>query len=258
VTELNESAAAAGRMWGGADYERMAREFAPIHDDLVARLRPQRGERWLDVGTGTGEVALRAARAGADVAAIDISNDLLELARTKRDAEHVRWELGDAQSLKFADGVFDVVSSCFAVIFAPDQVTAARELARVCRSGGRLGLIAWRPSAGPSAVYERFAPSDGYKGWEEWGKEERVEEWLGNAFDLEFEEGVWHITGDSPEAVWELMTEGAPPLKALLGTLEPRQREEFREAMLDYWRGFDTGDGVDEPQNYLIVEGRRR
>jgi SAM-dependent methyltransferase len=258
LTELKESAAAAGRMWGGADYERIAERFAPIHDDLVARLKPQAGERWLDLGAGTGEVALRAARAGADVTAVDISSELLELARAKPGAERVSWELGDAQSLPFADGAFEVVSSCFAVIFAPDQVAAARELARVCRSGGRLGLTAWRPAEGPHAVFERFAPSDGYKGVDEWGKEKRVEGWLGDAFELEFGEGVWHLTGESPEAVWELMAEGAPPLTALLRTLEPPGRDEFHAAMLDYWRAYETGAGVDEPRRYLIVEGRRR
>src|SRR5918912_2631100 len=127
-------------MWGGADYERIAQRFAPVHDELVARLVPAPGERWLDVGTGTGEVALRAARGGAEVTAIDISNELLELARAKEDAERVSWELGDAQSLRFDDGAFDVVVSSFAVIFAPDQEAAAHELGRVCRRGGRLGL----------------------------------------------------------------------------------------------------------------------
>src|SRR5205085_6894613 len=97
LTELGESAAAAGRMWGGADYERVAQAFLPVHDELIARLQPRPGERWLDVGTGTGEIALRAARAGADVTAVDISSELLELARAKPDAERVRWQLGDAQ-----------------------------------------------------------------------------------------------------------------------------------------------------------------
>src|SRR5918911_5325260 len=128
-------------MWGGADYERIAQRFAPIHDELVARLAPSPGERWLDVGTGTGEVALRAARAGAEVTAIDISDELLDQARAKEGATSVRWELGDAQSLRFDDSAFDVVVSCFAVIFA-DQKAAAPELGRVCRSGGGGGAPA--------------------------------------------------------------------------------------------------------------------
>jgi SAM-dependent methyltransferase len=256
VPEFDEKVAAAGRMWGGADYDRVARRFAPIHDDLVARLAPAAAERWLDVGAGTGEVALRAARAGAAVTAIDISAELLELARAKPDADRVTWQLGDAQKLPFDDGSFDVVASCFAVIFAPDPTAAAGELGRVCRSGGRLGLTSWRPDEGPHAIYDRFASSESPA--DNWGTEDRVQELLGAAFELEFDEGVWHLTGDSPEAVFELMTEGAPPVKALLQMLEPEQAADFREAMLDYWAGFQVDGVVDEPRHYLIVTGRRR
>jgi SAM-dependent methyltransferase len=255
---LNEQVAAAGRMWGGADYERVAQQFALIHDDLVARLAPAAGERWLDVGTGTGEVALRLARSGADVTAVDISEALLEIARSKPDAEDVTWELGDAQSLRFDDETFDGVVSCFAVIFAPDPQAAAGELARVCRPGGRLGLTAWRPEDGPHAVYDRFFPNDSYATADVWGKESQVTELLADAFDLELASGLWHLTGKSPEAVWELMAEGAPPVKARLEALSVAEVTEFRQAMLDYWADFEVDGVVSEPRRYLIVTGRRR
>jgi ubiquinone/menaquinone biosynthesis C-methylase UbiE len=245
-------------MWGGADYERIAQRFAPVHDELVGRVEPAAGERWLDVGTGTGEVALRAARAGADVTAVDISEELLELARAKDDAEKVRWELGDAQALRFDNGAFDVVASCFAVIFAPDQGAAAAELGRVCRSGGRLALTTWRPHQGLHAIYERFAPSDEPYTADEWGEEARVQELLGPTFELEFEERVFHLTTESPEAAWELMTEGAPPVKAMVSMLEPAKRAEFRQAMLARWEGLRTANGVDDPRAFLLVTGQRR
>lgn len=246
-------------MWGGADYDRVARQFGPIHDELVARLEPSPGERWLDVGTGTGEVALRAAQAGAEVTAVDISERLLDIARGKPGAERVNWELGDAQALRFEDASYAVVVSAFAVIFAPDQEAATGELARVCKPGGRLGLTSWRPEDGPHAIYERFVPSDSIAGADQWGKEAHVHGLLAGAFELEIEEGVWHLTAESPEAAWTLMSEGAPPLKALLGKLEPTEAAEFRAAMLERWAGFQTdGGGVDEPRRYLLVTGRRR
>ncbi|MDQ2984688.1 MAG: methyltransferase domain-containing protein [Actinomycetota bacterium] len=245
-------------MWGAADYERVARRFAPIHDELVSSLEPAGGVRWLDLATGTGEIALRAARAGAAVTGADISERLLEQARAKGAAEslEVVWELADAQDLPYADGAFDVVSSSFGVIFAPDQEAVARELARVAR--GRLGLTCWRPNEGPHAIYERFWPSDEVQGADDWGSEEHVMELLSPAFELEFEEGVWHLTGESPEDLWEVMTEGAPPVKALVATLEPDVLAEFRRAMLEHWAGFRTDDGVDEPRRYLLVGGKRR
>jgi hypothetical protein len=64
---------------------------------------------------------------------------------------------------------------------------------------------------------------------------------------------------DSPEAAWTLMSEGAPPVKALLGKLEPAEAEEFHAAMLERWVGFQTDGGrVDEPRRYLVITGRRR
>jgi SAM-dependent methyltransferase len=210
------------------------------------------------VGTGTGEVALRAARARVEVAAVDISENLLAVARTKPEAERVAWELGDAQALRFDDASFDVVVSCFAVIFAPDQEAAVAELARVCKPGGRLGLTSWRPEDGPHAIYQRFVPSDSVAVADQWGNEAHVRKLLEGAFELEIDEGVWHLRADSPEAAWTLMTEGAPPVKALLAKLEPAEAAEFRDAMLERWAGFQTDGRVDEPRRYLRVTGLRR
>jgi SAM-dependent methyltransferase len=243
----------AAELWGAGEYERIAERFAPIHDELVARLAPRRGERWLDVATGTGEVALRAARAGAEVAGVDIAPKLLEQARAK--SPEIEWVEGDAQALPFADASFDVVSSNFGVIFAPDPDAAARELARVCR--GRLGLTAWRPNEGLHAICARFAEEEAPR-TDAWGSEEGVGALLGGAFELELEERVWNLEGQSPEDVWKLMSTGAPPVKALVDSLEPARRQEFRAEMLDYWGRFRTRDGVSEPRRYLLVVGRRR
>src|SRR5690242_15078551 len=251
----DEPLLAAAEMWGGADYELVAQRFAAIHDHLVSRLSPRIGERWLDVATGTGEVALRAARAGAAVTGLDIAPSLLEQAQAK--SSEVAWVEGDAQALPFADGAFDIVTSCFGLIFAPDQEAAAAELARVCN--GRLGLTVWRPNEGPHAIYaafsgeQRASPSS-----DDWGREDRLQELLGEAFELELEEHVWWLEGESPEDVFELMSNGAPPLKALIDSLEPDRAAAFREAMFEHWSRFQTSDGVREPRHYLLVLGRRR
>jgi SAM-dependent methyltransferase len=242
-------------LWSGGQYELVAARFAEIHDALVQNLAPRAGERWLDVATGTGEVALRAARTGADVTGLDIAPRLLEQARAK--SSEVEWVEGDAQALPFADGAFDVVSSSFGLIFAPEQELVAEEVARVCR--GRLGLTVWRPNEGPHAIYAAF--SGDQPAWpspDDWGREERLRELLGEAFELQLQERVWWLEGDSPEDVWELMSTGAPPVKALLDSLEPDRRAEFRAAMLEYWTQFQTPDGVREPRHYLLVQGVRR
>jgi SAM-dependent methyltransferase len=246
---------AAAELWSDGCYELVAAQLAEIHDELVENLPPHAGERWLDVATGTGEVAVRAARAGAEVVGLDIAPRLLEQARSK--TSEIEWVEGDAQALPFADGTFEIVSSSFGVIFAPDQVGAAAELARVCR--GRLGLTVWRPNEGPHAIFSKFVGEEPVGPTpDDWGREERLHELLGQAFDLEIRERIWWLRGESAEELWELVSIGAPPFKALVDSLEDDRREAFREAMVDYWSQFQGPNDVREPRHYLLVLGRRR
>jgi SAM-dependent methyltransferase len=246
-------------LWGAADYERVAKGFAPIHDALIAALDVKAGDRVLDVATGTGEVALRAGRLGARVTGLDLAPALLEQARVKGDRESlaVQWVEGNAEALPFDDGSFDIVCSCFGVIFA-DAEAAARELGRVCRSGGRLGLTAWEPNAGLHRIYRKFDRDAGEDPPERWGVESRLRELLGANFDLRIEERIWALEGDSPEHVWELMTTSAPPVKAFVEKLGPKELAAFREEMLKHWRGFERNGRVAEPRGYLLVSGGRR
>lgn len=248
-------------MWGSADYDRIATRLARIQDELVFRLAPEPGERWLDVATGTGAVALRAARAGADVTGLDISERLLEQAREKAEREglEIAFELGDAQRLPYGDASFDVTSSSFGVIFAPDAGAAAGELGRVVRPGGRLGLATWRPNEAIARIYDRFAREKPKAEMELWGDPKRVRELLDAAFELEVSVGTWRYEAESPEALWEVVAEATPPTKAFLATLDDRGRREYREAMLEHWEQFRTAQGgVSEPWDYLLVFGVRR
>jgi ubiquinone/menaquinone biosynthesis C-methylase UbiE len=222
-------------------------------------LRIRRGERVLDVATGTGEVALRAARLGGDVSALDLAPALLEQARAKagREGFAIAWTVGDAQALPYEEGSFDVVCSNFGVIFAPDAEATAAELARVCRTNGRLGLTTWLPNQGLHRIFAEFQENGGGDPSEEWGDEARVRELLAE-FDLRFEKRVWLLEGESAEAVWELMTAGAPPLKAFVESLDAERLAAFRAAMLEHWRGFERDGRVAEPRGYLLVAGERR
>lgn len=233
----------------------MAQRFAPIHDLLVARLEPVAGETWLDVATGTGGVAVRAAAAGAKVTGNDIAPGMLEGARAK--APEVEFELGDVQALQYDDASFDVVSSCFGFIFAPDHHATARELTRVCRN--RLGFTAWEPHAKLRELYDRFeleAPEGRHPF--QWGRRAHVEELLGGAFDLEIEPHVWYLEGADGEEIWDLWSRSAPPFRALVADLDEQRLEEFREAYIEFCESYREGDRVRVARPYLLVLGKRR
>src|SRR5215218_2450748 len=178
-------------MWGGAPWERVASTMAPIHDRLTAALDPRPGDRWLDVATGTGAVAMRAAREGASVTGLDLAPPLIETAK-RLAAEQglaIGFEVGDAESLPYPDASFEVVSSAHGVVFAPDHAAVAHELARVCRPGGRLGMTAWRTGEagdGFGELIARFAaPRPPGPGPGSWGEQGHARELLGDSFELE-------------------------------------------------------------------------
>jgi SAM-dependent methyltransferase len=239
--------------WSGASYERLAETFAPIHDRIVEGLAIEPGSCVLDVACGTGGVALRAARAGADVVGIDISVDQLAKARRAAAAEGlaVQFDEGDCQELPYAEAEFDIVVSAFGAIFASDHERTAAELARVCGPSGRLALRAWRKD--PWSELHAKAGRLSYEAdAREWSQEESVRALLGGAFDLELQEGNWRIEADSGEALWELLSNSMPPLRAWLAAADDTTRAHAERIYLEY-----LAPGVLE-REYVLVLGTRR
>jgi SAM-dependent methyltransferase len=233
----------------------MAQRFAPIHDRLVERLRVRAGERWLDVATGTGAVAIRAAAAGAEVTGVDIAPEMLEGARAK--APDIQFDLGDVQALPYEDGSFEVVSSCLGFIFAPDHRATARELTRVC--SGRLGFTAWEPHRELSELYASFeldAPEGRHPF--EWGRREYIDDLLGPAFELDVDREVWFLAGKDGADLWDLWSRSAPPFRAMVAGLEGARRAEFRDAYIEFCERYREGDEVRFPRPYLLVTGTKR
>jgi SAM-dependent methyltransferase len=248
--------------WGAAPWEPMAARLAPLHDDLVARLGPKPGERWLDVGTGTGAVALRAARAGARVTGVDLSPVMVRTARRSalREGLPAWFEVGDVERLFFSDGGFDAVSSALGVFLAPDHAAAAAELARVCRRGGRLGLVAWRPDPELDALHAPYrderCPDCGDR--RNWGREEYVRGLLGGDFELAFAEGELRLRAASGEQAWRHYTSHEGPAKLLVDALDPERAEHYRRSFVRYWERHRDGRGVSLLRRYLVTIGRRK
>jgi SAM-dependent methyltransferase len=119
-----------------------------IVGELLAEAADVRaGERVLDVAAGNGNASLAAARRFAHVISTDYVPQLLDkgAARARAEGLEISFEVADAESLPFADCEFDVVMSTFGAMFAPEHDRVARELLRVTRSGGRIGLANWTP-----------------------------------------------------------------------------------------------------------------
>lgn len=248
--------------WGVGSYERIAARFAPVHDQLVELLAIAPGDRVLDLASGTGEVAIRAARAGGAVTAIDVAEPMIEKARRRAEEEgvDVSFDLGDVEYLPYEDACFDVLASAFGLVFAPDHANVASELARVSCAGGRLGFTAWKPNPKLAELYRRFSdePIEGREAYE-WGREDHVEDMLGQDFGLEFEDGTLWLEASSGEEIWKLFSESAPPVVVLLQRLDEAQTGEFHRAFVELYESYRTKDGrVRAPRRYLLVLGRRK
>lgn len=135
-------------MWASGDYPRLAAELvSPLGPVLVEAIGIGPGDRVLDVAAGTGNAAIPAAEAGASVVASDLCPDLLNAGAqlaAEREVE-LEWREANAHELPFGDHEFDIVMSCIGVMFAPFHQRAADQMVRVCKPGGRIGLISWTP-----------------------------------------------------------------------------------------------------------------
>jgi SAM-dependent methyltransferase len=261
VRPHNEKAAAT---WGsgGAAYDRVSETIADAIDHAVARVAPKPGETCLDVATGTGWTARRLAARGAQVTGIDIGQGVIDAA--KQLAPEIDFRVGDAEQLNFADRHFDVVTSTFGVMFVARPEDAARELARVCRKGGRLALCTWPPGDIIEGLFKVMRPymppppANPPPSPFEWGKLERVRELLGDAFDLKFETGVTTLRLPSGKAAWNVFVEGYGPTKTVAAACEPERRKELERDFIAYHETFAGDLGVAMPRQYLVTIGVRR
>jgi SAM-dependent methyltransferase len=246
-------------MWASGDYHAFATaslwDFGPL---LVQRCGIGPGQRVLDVAAGTGNVAIRAAEAGADVVASDLTPENFEAGRREAEAHGVRleWVEGDAEALPFGDGSFDVVTSSVGAIFAPHHQAVADELLRVCRPGGTIGMIAIAPGG---AVFDMFdivnryatAPVLAEESPIEWGREEHVRELFGDRAELSLERRSMR---PNPLADMELFRRHHPVIRMLYAQLadDPERiaaLERDLDAMGERWR--------DVPQEILLIVARK-
>jgi SAM-dependent methyltransferase len=261
VLAHNEKAA---KTWGsgGRAYDKISETIADALDHVVQRLDPQPGETVLDVATGTGWTARRLAAHGARVTGVDIGAGVIEAAKAL--APEIDFQVGDAEALPFAPASFDAVASTFGVMFVARPEDAARELARVCKKGGRLGLVTWVPGDTVEGLFKVMKPymtppaGNPPPSPFEWGRPERVRELLGEAFDLKFETGTTTLRLGSGEAVWNLFVTGYGPTKTVAASCDAKKRVELERDFAAYHDQFRNEFGVAMPRRYLVVIGTRK
>ena len=145
--ELDALKAAHRTTWAAGDRAGVSDLFLPISERLVDEAEVRSGLQVLEVGTDTGTVAVLAAQRDAKVVGLDLAPELFESARRRAGAAGVgvAWVEGDVEDLRFEDGHFERVLSGFGVQFAPRHEVAAREMVRVCKPAGLIGLANWTP-----------------------------------------------------------------------------------------------------------------
>jgi SAM-dependent methyltransferase len=241
------------RMWTVGDYPDIARSIAEVGETVVARAQAQPGMSLLDVATGTGNVAIPAALAGADVTGLDLTPKLLEVAR-ERAAEagaEVSFVEGDAEELPFEEDSFDRVTSCFGVMFAPRQEAAVAELARVARPGAKIVVTAWTPEGLNGRMFKAVgsympAPPEGLKPPIAWGEEQHVRSLFEpTGATLSFERLTVAFEHESPAAWLEYNERVLGPTILAKSVLEPQGKwDELREELLDLYTTADEGKDV--------------
>jgi len=253
-------------MWGTGDYQNVTETLIDVHERVLDRLAPAEGVTWLDLACGTGAMAELATKRGADVCGIDLAPVLIETAKERAQEQglDIDYRVGDCENLDMSDASFDVVSSTFGVMFAPDHEATARELARTVKPGGRIGLANWTPEGGLAKMFGMMKPfqpppPEGIGVPFQWGSEAHVEELLGDAFELDLQRYVSHLRVPSGEDYWRLFASSYGPTRTLADSLEDDRREEFHQSWVDFFETNYRRDGqIDHDREWLFVYGTRR
>lgn len=253
----------AKQVWSLGSYSDIAPHFQSMAAHLVDSTGVDANDSVLDVGCGTGNVAITAARRGADVSGLDIVPDMLDEARENAATANVGsidWREGSATALPFDDDAFDVTLSCLGHMFAEPPDAAGRELLRVTRSGGRIGFTSWTPTsvvAAMGAVLAEHLPPDVDTGDPPflWGDSDVVRDRLGNAVEtIEFETATVSTPVFSPTHYWEKATTESGMFIMVLESIDDADHPALREEMIGTIEEFFDPDRNAIPMEYRLTK----
>jgi len=244
---------AAQRLWSQGDYTRVGTRIAAVSEELCEVAGVRGGMEVLDVAAGHGNTALAAARREAAVTAVDIVPDLLAAAQRRLAADGLTADLrvGNAEALDQPDDSFDRVLSSVGVQFAADQLAVARELRRVCRPSGTIGLACWTPkdlwTELPALMAGHLAPEPGAPSPMVWGTEDGLRTLFGDSVQLELHDRVFRYHCASPRTFADMFVATYPPFVALRSQVGEESAARFEAGLLDLaerWNEADDGSLV--------------
>jgi ubiquinone/menaquinone biosynthesis C-methylase UbiE len=254
------------RVWGLGDYGELSHWLEPAARVMCDACAVSAGQEVLDVGAGDGNFAVAAAREGAAVVASDLSPGMVERGRARTEAEGlgIEWVEADAEDLPFDDARFDCAGSVFGAMIAPRPELAARELFRVVRRGGTVGLTAWAPDSVAREIFDigrkYTPPAPDMPLPHEWGDEDTVQRRFGDlAASIDFRREVVVWTADSLEVMGRRL-EATPVQAAAKQNLAAEQYEQMQAEQLELLRRRNTADdgSVRIEAEYLLSVARKR
>jgi SAM-dependent methyltransferase len=248
--------------WSAGNYAVVGTTLQIVGESLCEAMDLRAGTQVLDVAAGNGNASLAAARRWCEVTSTDYVSSLLDAGRARAQAEghEIRFQAADAENLPFADASFDAVVSTFGVMFTPNQEQAARELVRVCRPGGRIGLANWTPASFIGQVFKTIGkyipPAAGVKSPALWGTRERLEELFGgSAHEIRITAREFFFRYRSTMHWLEVFRTYYGPMNKTFGALDADKQSAFTEELITLMRrGNRSGDTtLVLPSEYLEV-----
>ena len=255
--------------WEDGDYAGFATYMEPGAIDILNGWSIQQDAKLLDIGCGSGQSAIPAARSGIRVTGIDIADNLIEHARERARYENLdsRFDVGDAENLPYDDNAFDVVISMIGAMFAPQYDEVASEMGRVCRPGGRLHMANWTPEGFAATMFKCVAkytpPAAGIQSPALWGVEDVVIQRLGKYFtDFTLERKFyprWTYPFGSSELV-EFFRHKFGPVKRAFDSQNQQGQNALRAELEDIYQAHNIAtDGTTEIKGeYLNVSATRQ
>jgi 2-polyprenyl-3-methyl-5-hydroxy-6-metoxy-1,4-benzoquinol methylase len=264
--EFDELKTRLKKTWMTGDYNIFSRYMEKDAEQFFRRLGVTPGTRLLDVGCGAGQLALIAARSGAQVTGCDIATNWIEQARARAAAEglEIAFEEGDAESLPYHDAQFDAVVSLVGAMFAPRPDLVAAELTRVCRPGGMIAMANWTPGGFIGLMFKTIAAHIAPSSMPSpvlWGDETTVRNRLSKGIaHLQCESQVYHFDYPfPPDAVVDFYRANYGPMSRAFASLDANGQEKLRSELVSLWSAHNRAvDGTTKVEaEYLEVIATR-